>query len=78
MYYTTLNWKPYPKHKPVDCGKCLVELWYQHDLGLQKYLWFVNWNCLDEVWEDFSGSDDIKKGAVVKKFVEDKFLWHPK
>lgn len=70
-----LHWKSYPENRPSDCGKCLVELHYQSDLGLNKYLWLVNWNCINSTWEDFAGCDDIQKGAIVRRFIEDKNLW---
>ena len=70
-----LVWLLYPDHKPKDCGKCLVELSYQGSLGLNKYLWLCNWNCIDNKWEDFAGCDDIKQGASVSRFIEDKYLW---
>ena len=70
-----LNWKSYPDEKPLYCGKCLVELHSQGDLGLNKYLWFANWNYIEKKWEDFFGCNDIESGTVVKRFIEDKYLW---
>ena len=42
-----LNWKKYPQNKPKNCGKCLIKLQEPGSLGLWKWLWFANWNCID-------------------------------
>ena len=70
-----LNWEKYPQNKPKNCGKCLVELQEQKSLGLCNWLWLVNWNYIDNKWKDFAGENDIKHGAIVKSFIEDKYLW---
>lgn len=69
------KWRAFPGNKPKHETKCLVELHYQSDLGLQKFMWCVYWDGSE--FRDYGGNNDIKEGAKVKWFIEEDNLHRP-
>lgn len=69
------KWRKYPNDKPKSEGKCLVELHYQDDLGLQKFMWCVYWDGSE--FRDYGGNTDISEGAKVKWFICEDDLNRP-